>query len=213
MLIKGILASFDNPLLGVVLTIVPFQYNPTEITRVFRTEDGGSGGASGSTGSALNAARPAPEDYSIKLELDATDGLEKGGPLTTAFGIAPRLAAIEMLMQPVGSSLLGDLAGALTGGLLGGGGAAVPASRLPLVLFMWGPARITPVRLKSLSIHETAFDELLNPIHASADLGFTVLRPTDLGSDDTFAKAAATFYQGAREVKAVLSLPQLVETG
>jgi hypothetical protein len=81
------------------------------------------------------------------------------------------------------------------------------------VLFIWGPTRITPVRLKSLSIHETAFDELLNPIHASADLGFTVLRPTDLGKDDTFAKAAATFYQGAREVKAVLSLPQLVETG
>ena len=81
-------------------------------------------------------------------------------------------------MQPVGSSLLGDLAGALTGGLLGGGGAAIPAGRLPLVLFIWGPTRITPVRLKSLTIHETAFDELLNPIHASADLGFTVLRPT-----------------------------------
>jgi hypothetical protein len=211
-LVKGILASFDNPLLGVVPTIVPFQYNPSEITRTFRTEEGG-GGATGSTGSALNVARPAPEDYTIKLELDATDGLEKEGPLTTVFGISPKLAAIEMLMQPVGSSLLGDLAGALTGGLLGGGGAAIPASRLPLVLFMWGPTRITPVRLKSLSIHETAFDELLNPIHATADLGFTVLRPTDLGRDDTFAKAAATFYQGAREVKAVLSLPQLVETG
>jgi hypothetical protein len=211
-LVKGILASFDNPLLGIVPTVVPFQYNPSEVTRTFRTEDGG-GGAGASTGSALNAARPAPEDYTIKLDLDATDGLEKEGPLTTAFGISPRLAAIEMLMQPVGSSLLGDLAGALTGGLLGGGGAAVPASRLPLVLFIWGPTRITPVRLKSLSIHETAFDELLNPIHATADLGFTVLRPTDLASDDTFAKAAATFYQGAREVKAVLSLPQLVETG
>jgi hypothetical protein len=209
-LIKGILASFDSPLLGVVPTLVPFQYNPSDITRVFRTEE--SGGA-GSSGSALSAARPAPEDYSIKLELDATDGLEKGGPLTTAFGISPRLAAIEMLMQPVGSSLLGNLAGALTGGLLGGGGAAIPAGRLPLVLFIWGPTRITPVRLMSLSIHETAFDELLNPIHASADLGFTVLRPTDLAADDTFAKAAATLYQGAREVKAVLSLPQLVETG
>ena len=211
MLVKGILASFDNPLLGVVPTIVPFQYNPTEVTRAFRTEE--TGGTGTSSGSALNAPRPAPEDYTIKLELDATDGLEKGGPLTSTLGISPRLAAIEMLMQPVGSSLLGNLAGALTGGLLGGGGASVPASRLPLVLFIWGPTRITPVRLKSLSIHETAFDELLNPIHASADLGFTVLRPTDLPADAVFAKAAATFYQGAREVKAVLSLPQLAETG
>lgn len=215
-LIKGILASFDNPLLGVVPTIVPFQYNPTEVTRVFRSEGEGAGSSSsssGTSGSALTAPRPAPEDYTVKLELDATDGLEKEGPLTTAFGISPRIAAIEMLMQPVGSSLLGDLAGALTGGLLGGGGAAIPAGRLPLVLFIWGPTRLTPVRLKSLTIHETAFDELLNPIHASADLGFTVLRPTDLGPDDTIAKAAATFYQGSREVKAVLSLPQLLETG
>jgi hypothetical protein len=210
-LIKGVLASFDDPLLGIVPTIVPFQYNPTEVTRVFRTEAAEPAG--GSAGSALNAARPAPEDYTVKLELDATDGLESGGPLTTAFGISPRLAAIEMLMQPVGSSALGDLAGALTGGLLGGGGAAIPAGRLPLVLFLWGPTRVTPVRLKSLTVRETAFDELLNPIHASADLGFTVLRPSDLGKDDTIAKAAATFYQGAREVKAVLSLPQLVETG
>jgi hypothetical protein len=212
-LIKGILASFDNPLLGVVPTIIPFQYNPTEITRVFRVEAEGASAASGSTGSALNAARPAPEDYTVKLELDATDGLESEGPLTSVFGISPRIAAIEMLMQPVGSSLLGDLAGALTGGLLGGGGAAIPASRLPLVLFIWGPTRITPVRLRSLTIHETAFDELLNPIHATADLGFSVLRPSDLGKDDTIEKAAATFYQGAREVKAVLSLPQLPETG
>jgi hypothetical protein len=212
-LIKGILASFDNPLLGVVPTAIPFQYNPTELTRVFRTEGEGGGASAGATGSALNAARPAPEDYTVKLELDATDGLEKGAPLTTAFGISPRLAAIEMLMQPVGSSLLGDLAGALTGGLLGGHGASIPAGRLPLVLFIWGPTRITPVRLKSLTIRETAFDELLNPIHATADLGFTVLRPSDLAKDDTIARAAATFYQGSREVKAVLSLPQLIETG
>jgi hypothetical protein len=212
-LIKGMLLSFDNPLLGVVPTVVPFQYNPTEVTRVFRIEGEGGSSSGGTSGSTLNAPRPAPEDYTVKLELDATDGLEKEGPLTIVFGISPRIAAIEMLMQPVGSSLLGDLAGALTGGLLGGGGAAIPAGRLPLVLFFWGPTRLTPVRLKSLTIHETAFDELLNPIQATADLGFTVLRPTDLGADDTIAKAAATFYQGAREVKAVLSLPQLLETG
>lgn len=211
-LIKGILASLDDPLLGIVPTVVPFQYNPTEVTRVFRSEAPASGADGGAGGSALNAARPAPEDYTVKLELDATDGLEKGGPLTTVLGISPRIAAIEMLMQPVGSSLLGGLAGALTGGLLGGG-AAIPAGRLPLVFFIWGPARVTPVRLTSLTVSETAFDELLNPIHATADLGFSVLRPSDLAKDDAIARAAANYYQGAREVKAVLALPQLLETG
>jgi hypothetical protein len=206
-LIKGILASFDDPLLGVVPTVVMFQFNPTDVTRTFRSESASPGTSAQGDGAALNASNPAPEDYTIKLELDATDGLERGGPLTTAFGISPRLAALEMLMQPVGSSLLGGLAG----GLLGGGGAAVPAKRLPLVLFIWGPTRITPVRLTSLTIHETSFDELLNPIHATADLGFSVLRTVDLPQDATIARAAATFYQGAREVKAVLQLPQLLE--
>lgn len=209
-LIKGALASFSDPLLGIVPTIVPFQYNPDLVTRVFRTEDPPP--ANGTSGSALNAARPAPEDYTVALELDATNGLEKGGPLTTVFGISPKIAAVEMLMQPVGSSLLGGLAGALTGGLLGGGGATVPAGRLPLVLFIWGPGRITPVRLKSLTVRETAFDELLNPIQATVDLGFTVLRSVDISADDAIAQAAAKYYQGSREVKAVLSLPQILET-
>jgi hypothetical protein len=204
-LIKGILASFADPLLGGIPTLIVFQYNPTEVTRVFRVEGGEKAAPSGT---ALNVVRPAPEDYTLKLEFDATDGLERGGPLTTAFGISPRLAALEMLMQPVGSSLLGNLAGALMGG---SEGATVPPGRLPLTLFMWGPGRITPVRLTSLSIHETAFDGLLNPLQASADLGFTVLREADLGTDDTFARAAAKYYQGSREVRAVIQLAQLPE--
>ena len=151
-LIKGILASFDDPLLGVVPTVVMFQFNPTDVTRTFRSESAAPASSAQGDGSALNASNPAPEDYTLKLELDATDGLERGGPLTTAFGISPRLAALEMLMQPVGSSLLGGLAGSL----LGGGGAAVPAKRLPLILFIWGPTRITPVRLKSLPTSASA---------------------------------------------------------
>ena len=205
-LIKGLLASFSDSLAGGLPTILLFQYNPTQVTRVLAVQAAESGTTP--SGSALNVVGPAPEDYSVKLEFDATDGLERGGPLTTAFGISPRLAALEMLMQPVGSSLLGNLAGALLGGA---GGAAVPPSKLPLTLFMWGPGRITPVRLKSLTITETAFDELLNPIHASADLSFTVLRVADLGTGDTFARAAATYYQGSREVKAVLQLAQIPE--
>jgi hypothetical protein len=214
-LIKGMLLSFSDPLLGVIPNMIVFQYNPSDVTRVFRSEVGGGSGATAggvTQGAALSAPRPAPEDYTLKIEMDATDGLADEAPITTALGIGPRLAALEMLMQPVGSSLLSGLAGALTGGLLGGGGgAAVPAGKLPLVLFAWGPARITPVRLNSLTIHETAFDELLNPVQASADVGFTVIRTQDLDAGDTFARAAADFYQGAREVKAVLSISQTFE--
>jgi hypothetical protein len=215
-LLRGMLLSFDDPLLGLIPTAIIFQYNPTEVTRVLRSDGGtgaGGSGASGSgaaatPGSALSAPRAAIEEYTLKLEFDATDGLEKTAPITMGFGISPRLAALEMLMQPVGTSLLGGLAGSLLGG---GGGAAIPASRVPLVFFAWGPTRITPVRLSSLTIHETAFDDLLNPIHANADIGLTVLRKEDLAKDDTIARAAADFYKGAREVKAVLALPQTIE--
>jgi hypothetical protein len=209
MLLKGMLLSFSDPLLGLIPTVVLFQYNPTDLTRVFRVQSGGTSEATGG-GDGRSAPLPAGEEYTIKLELDATDGLEKGTPVTSVLGISPRLAAIEMLVQPVGSSLLGSLAGALLGGA---SGAAVPAGRLPLVFFAWGPARITPVRLSSLTIRETAFDALLNPIHATADLGLTVLRKAELDKDDTFARAAADYYQGAREVKAVAALPQVIELG
>jgi hypothetical protein len=207
-LIKGMLLSFDDPLLGLIPTVILFQYNPDALTRVFTVEEPAAAGATGGSGAALSAPKPAKEAYSLKLEFDATDGLERGTPITTAFGISPRLAALEMLVQPVGSSLLGGLVGSLLGGAVG---ATVPAGKVPLVYLAWGPARITPVRLTSLSIHETAFDELLNPIHASADVGLTVLRKDDLGPDDTIARAAADFYQAAREAKAVLAIPQMIE--
>jgi hypothetical protein len=197
-LIRGVLLSFDDPLLGVFPTVVPFQYNPAEIQRVFRSEAGAAPGKR--SGAALNAAIPPEEAYSLKLELDATDGLEHGGPITLTNGIAPRLAALEMLTQPVGKSLLS--------GLLVGGRLPVPAGKLRLVLFSWGPFRITPVRITDLTIRETAFDALLNPIHATADLGLQVLRLADLGEDERFARAAAKAYQGAREVRAALNVPQ-----
>ncbi|GAA0712557.1 hypothetical protein Drose_13535 [Dactylosporangium roseum] len=215
MLLKGMLLSFSDPVLGLVPTIVFCQYNPVEVTRTFTVTNPGGGGATagGTAGApARTAPLPAGEEYTLKLEFDATDGLETGGPLTTALGISPRLAALEMLMQPVGSSLLGGL----VGDLLGAGkpkGHAIPVGRPPLVFFAWGPARITPVRVKSMVIRETAFDALLNPTHATVDVGLTVLRTADLPKDEKLARLAADYYRGAREVKSVLQLPQMLELG
>ena len=196
-LIKGALVRYADPILG-VRTVIPFQYNPQKLRRTFRFEAPLAAAASAAAGREL--PKSPFEDYSLTLEFDATDGLERDGPLTLAMGIEPRLAALEMLMQPLGGSELANPAA----------GAPVPRRELALVLFVWGPARVTPVRLTSLVIEETAFDELLNPIHASVEVAFTVIRSADAGDDPT-AKLAASFYESSREVKAVLQMAQTVE--
>jgi hypothetical protein len=204
-LIRGALVSYPNPRAGAIPTVVTFQYNPTTVTRVLRAEATASGPGGAPSGGILSGAWPAPEEYSVTLEFDATDGLEQGGPVTLALGIGPRLAAVELLMQPVGTSLLGRLVARRC--------AAIPAGTLPRTLFVWGPARITPVRLTSLTIRETAFDELLNPIQASADVGFAVIRPEDADAGDIVTRAAAIAYQAAREAKAIAALEQIAELG
>jgi hypothetical protein len=50
----------------------------------------------------------------------------------------------------------------------------------PMILFVWGPGRVLPVRLTSLSITEEAHDQLLNPIRAKVDLSLSVLSYNDL---------------------------------
>ncbi len=204
-LIPGMLLSFDDPLLGVIPNVIVFQYNPESITRTFTPPQRAR--SAPEQGGKRSQAQPAKESYSMTLEIDATDGLEREGALTATFGVGPRLAALEMLMQPVGQGPLGQLVGSL----FGGGGATIPASRLPLVIMSWGPARIAPVKFESLTVTETGFDQALNPIHATAEIGFTVLRPNDVKDEDAFTKAAATYYQAAREVQAVLSIPQTLE--
>jgi hypothetical protein len=202
-LLRGALVSYTNPRAGAIPTVVVFQYNPTAVTRTFRAEAAAAGPGGAPGGGILSGAWPAPEEYALTLELDATDGLERDGPVTRALGIAPRIAAIEMLMQPVGTSLLGRLAARRC--------APIPAGTLPRTLFAWGPNRVTPVRLTSLVVRETAFDELLNPIHASAELGFSVIRPDDADAGDVVTRAAALVYQGAREAKALIQLEQIAE--
>ena len=167
-------------------------------------------GASGHRGGERGRAErrpPAPEDYTIKLELDATDGLERGGPLTTTLGISPRLAALEMLVQPVGSSLLGGLAGGLARWRRRHGARGQAAARVVRL----GPVARDPRRLASLTIHETSFDELLNPIHASADLSFTVLRTAIWPRTTTSRARRRTSTRARARSRPSWQLPQMLE--
>ncbi|PZF95814.1 hypothetical protein C1I99_17820 [Micromonospora deserti] len=200
---RGMLLSFSDPVAGMVPSLVPFQYNPAEVTRVLRVQSGTSGG------SGLRVGGPPVESYTLKIELDALDAIDK--PITGSLGIGPLLATIEGLLEPGGGGLAA-LVGAITGALGGGGGAApVPAPSLPLVVLAWSLERIVPVRVDSCTIHETGFDAMLQPVQATVDLSLTVLRSRDLSPDLKLANALATAYQAVRTASATVGIAQGVE--
>jgi hypothetical protein len=210
MIARGMLLSFSDPTAGLVPTMVPFQYNPAEVTRVLRVVPGQPGGPG------LRVGAAPTETYTLKIELDALGAPDKA--LTRAMGVGPLLATLEAMMEPAGrSGLLGALVGAVTaavslgGASLGGAVAPVPAPSLPLVVLAWSPERIVPVRIESYSAHETGFDELLQPVQATVDLSLVVLRDTDLAADLVLARVLANAYQAARSALAVVGVAQGVE--
>jgi hypothetical protein len=200
---RGMLLSFSDPRAGIVPSLVPFQYNPAEVTRVLRPQAGTNGG------SGLRVAGPPAETYTIKLELDAVDAIDK--PISGSLGVGPLLATIEGMLEPGGGGLAA-LAGAVAGLLSRGGGAApVPAPTLPLVVLAWSLERIVPVRIDTYTAHETGFDALLQPVQATVDLSFTVLRPSDLDPAMTLSTVMATAYQTVRTASAAVGIAQGVE--
>jgi hypothetical protein len=86
-----------------------------------------------------------------------------------------------------------------------------------MVLFVWGPGRILPVRVASLEVTETLYDSLLlNPTHAQAQIELTVLTKEELalvrGSLSSVARAASSYMQRLRQTLALANLDNAVES-
>jgi hypothetical protein len=210
MLMRGMLISFSDPNIGLVPTLVPFQYNPAEVTRTIKVNKSGTSGGPG-----LRVQDNPTESYAIKIELDGVDAVNK--PITGVMGVQPLLASIEAMLEPAGSlGVLGAVGSALAGAvsaLTGGGpsGGPIPAPSLPLVILAWSATRIVPVRIDSFTAHETSFNAALLPVQATVDLSLTVLRDTDLTSDLKMANFVANAYQAARSALAIAGVAQGVE--
>jgi hypothetical protein len=112
------------------------------------------------------------ESFKLKLEFDAADSRQYSAINIDKMitGVADRIAALEMLLYPLGED-------GVSNKILGllGKKSEVPKGRVPMVLFVWGPGRIVPVRLTSFSVTEQAFSPELYPIRATVDVGLTVL--------------------------------------
>ena len=168
-LLKGAIVGVDpfNPLASVVV----FQYNPDTMTRKLEPR---AVAAEGDRGEAFRLTGAPKETITLSIEIDATDQLEQANPLATSMGIYPTLAALEMLLYPKSAVVIGNTILSLIGTI-----EVIPVEA-PMTLFVWGPQRVLPVRLTSLSITEEAHDQLLNPIRAKVDLSLTVLSYHDL---------------------------------
>jgi hypothetical protein len=169
-LLKGAIVAIDplNPLASVVV----FQYNPDSLERSIRPRIAGEGG---DRGEVLRLSGPPRETISVEIELDAVDGLETGDAVAVANGVAPALAALEMLVTPKSPLVIANEVLAAVGVI------EVIPPEAPLTLFVWGPKRVLPVKVNELTITEQAFDPNLNPILAKVRLSLGVLTSYDVG--------------------------------
>ena len=223
--LKGALVSFMPTFLGSLPNVIIFQFNPETITHTWTPAEATPPKAGGDP----TAAAGAPgETFSFKLSLDVGDMIADGDAnpvaalLATASGVYTRLAALEMLQYPAdtsgGAGLLGTVAASVSASSLSvsatvGGStqnAKVPSSNVPMVLFVWGPQRIVPVRVTSLSITEMLYDALLNPTHADVSITLRVLTIQELpgvqGELKQIALVAYKYSQGLRQVQAIANL-------
>lgn len=155
--------------------IIALQYNADSLTRTLSPAAVGTDGQDRSE--ALRLKGPPVETIKLDAEIDAADQLEKGDPTTARYGIQPQLAVLELMAYPQARQLAANRSLAAVGTL------EILPLEAPLAVFVWGKARILPVRVTEFSITEEAFDPDLNPIRAKVSLGLRVLSPTDLGPE------------------------------
>jgi hypothetical protein len=212
--LKGAFLSFGAGVLGGLPNIIVFQFNPTQITRSPSLAQPPSLCTDGNATDASQQPCPPGESISFTLRIDATEQLAQGNPIAASSGILPTLSAIELLMTPK-SALASNLASlaSLVGG--GGGGSSVfqfPPSRLPTVLFFWGPFRIVPIAITSLSITETEYNTMLTPIRADVAVSMQVLLPSQLLGDQ-LGIGAYNYTLGVKQAMAALNLANAAEIG
>jgi hypothetical protein len=239
-LLKGALVQFSSPLLIPIPNIIIFQYNPESLTRSLTpytpNEDksageGGAGGQAGQQESETSQPFDPTETFTLNLLVDATDALEvpEAHPVAVVTGVADRLAAMEMLLYPAGDSLLGGLLGSVSVSV-GGAGVSVsaavsappePPKKVPIVLFVWGPGRIVPVRITGFNVEELQYNQLLYPHRAKVSISLRVVTSDVLANEKWWAKEkpeydiakfAYDFTRGQKEVLALANVANTVES-
>jgi hypothetical protein len=166
-----------DPTSGSVIRVIALQYNPDTLTRTLAIQGIGENGARTEV---LRLKGPANETIKFEAELDATDQFEQptltANASTIQYGLHPRLAALESLVNPSISDLIDQTTMAANGVL------EIAPAEAPLLLFVWSAQRVLPVRITECSITEEAFDPTLNPFRVKVSISLRVLNIDDLPS-------------------------------
>jgi hypothetical protein len=212
-MLRGALIEYGSSLIGPIPNIVIFQYNPESLSRSLQIPPRPTGATQREM---TQAGEKTFERITFKAHFSAANLLADDKALARAFGLGPQLSALEKMVLP--SAKLAGLVGAAIdaiGDALGLGGGdepaqPIPREKYPRILFIWGPARVLPVTIDSMTIAELEYDALLNPIRAEVDLQLSVIA-VDQCSDDALAKGALDYTTIAKEAQAVANLANTAE--
>ena len=207
--LKGAFINLGAGLLGGLPNIVIFQFNPEQVTRTPRLAQPPTTPVGAGQVDATQQASGPTESFSFTLKLDASDQLAESNPIAAASGILPALSALELLQVPASAMTidLASLAGSSSTKYVS------PPIRLPTVLFFWGPFRIWPVTVNSLSVTETAYNTVLCPIRAEVSVSLDVLTTNQLDPNATLARGAYNYSLGVKQVMAALNLANAAQLG
>lgn len=203
-LLRGALIEYGSDFMGPIPNVVIFQFNPDTMSRTVQIPSRPTSAVSRET---TQAGEPTVERITLKASFSAADEFGKNKALARLFGVGPRLAALEKMVYPANELL------AAIGAALGIGGAEdtgdprqpIPRQKLPRILFIWGPYKVLPVVLESMSITEQQFDFLLNPIQAEVSITMAV-NAADQCSDDKVGQGALTYSNMAKDAQAMANL-------
>lgn len=205
-MLRGALIEYGTSLIGPIPNVVIFQFNPEQLSRALQVPARPTGATQRET---TQAGEKTFERITLKAHFSAVNMLDEDKVLARLFGIGPQLAALEKMVLP--SSKLAGLVGAAIDAIAGAvsppasPAQPIPRERYPRILFIWGPTRVLPVTIDSMTIVEQAYDFMLNPTRAEVDITLSVIA-IDQCSDDVLAKGALAYSTMAKEAMAVANL-------
>ncbi len=218
--LRGVLVEYGTDMLGPLPNVVVFQFNPEKLQRSLELPSSASGDDTENRGQREPAQTSSAPTETIQLtaHFDASDDLGQDDGLSAiprVFGIGPQLAALEAMVNPAAGAISGAIGAAVDaiGDALGGDAEPsrpVPREQAPRILFIWGPSRVLPVEIRSMSVTEKKFDPFLNPVQAEVSIGLAVASFPD-DSDDVIGKGALGYTRTVREAQVALNLVKSVE--